>query len=126
MSATVPNDAFHNWVTPYAFVSGVNFQGKRIDVTTAASAPVQLQGAGNSVVLTNIGNPLPTEPQFACYVCIADTATAATNSCYPILPGTQVVLSLPSDGTGKTHLGMWISAIGDGATTLLANVGYGV
>lgn len=126
MSATVPNDAFHNWVTPYPFVSDVEFDGIRINVTTAASSPIPLLGAGNSVLLTNVGDPLPTSPQFTCYVCVAATAKSAALTHIPVLPGTQVILSLKSDGTGKTRIGQFISVIGDGTTTLLAHVGYGV
>lgn len=90
-----------------------------ISVTTSASTSTALPAAGDTLRVVNTGSA-------AAYISVGTgtqtaavpTSTAAVTGC-PILPGTDVSFSIPSDSVQN------ISAIGASATTLVVQVGDG-
>ncbi len=63
----------------------------------AASAAATLQAGTKNVILTNTGLNV-------CYVRIGASSVAATAADYPVLAGTQVIISKDQDHTALTHI----------------------
>lgn len=85
---------------------------------TGSTGSVALAGTGEQVLVTNAGSA-------AVYIEMGASAVTATTAGLPVLPGTQVLLTIPesSAGTRATHL----AGITDGnSVTIKAYTGWGL
>lgn len=117
MTVLLQTKARNAWTTPYAFESTVGLLGVSLSATTSSgtSSRTALVGQGNGLILTNTS---------AVVICVAlgDSNVTATASYLPILPLTQVDVSLPPDDTVTHVAAVSLSSSG----VLLVHRGYGI
>lgn len=102
--------------TPFAFqpLGGASL------ACTSTTGSVALSGDGNQAVVTNYGTKVA-------FVEFGASGVEATTSSLAVLPGTQVVLTIPySAGTVKSTHMAGITASASDTTTLQVSTGNGV
>ncbi len=115
-AADTQDQAKARWVSPYPFESMSGGQGVPLmtATTTSGSTRVALVGEGNALCLTNDGS-------VTVYVAWGTNGITATTAYFPVLAGTQVLVSLPKDGSA-THVACITAS---GTSTLSVHKGYG-
>lgn len=116
-AADTQDQAKTRWISAYPFESTTGGQGVPLMTATTTSGSTReaiVGGEGNALALYNGGT-------VTVYVAWGTNGVIATTACWPVPPGTQVIVSLPKDGSA-THVACITQA---GSAYLSVHKGYG-
>lgn len=108
----IQTDARQSFASLYPFEPSNG--GVGVALACAPTASALLVGNGPICMLTNTGNVVG-------FITLGDANVAPLTSGIPVLPGTQVTISVPQDGSVTHAAGM----VATGSTTISVHLGFG-
>lgn len=98
-AADTQDQAKVRWISSYPFESptgGLGVPLMEANTTSGSTRAALVGGEGSALCLTNDGT-------VTIYVAWGGSSVTASTACFPVLPGTQTLVSLPKDGSA-THV----------------------